>query len=80
MPQGYVKAFYPNRGFGFIRRKGEAEDLFLHIRNVYSLSADLQQDMPQAGDVVEYEVGVNKKNKKPEAVRVFIRSRKSAAA
>ena len=75
MAKGTVKFFNREKGFGFIRRDGE-EDLFLHIKNVCSLSGnDLQQDTPEIGDAVEFEIGPNSKTGRPEAKKVFIRGK-----
>jgi cold shock CspA family protein len=74
MAYGYVTYFNHSRGFGFIKCD-DGSDLFCHIRNVFSLGENLEQDMPQVGDRLEFEVGINKKNEKPEAKKVFIRHR-----
>jgi len=60
MPQGKVKWFNPDKGFGFIEQDG-GKDLFVH-------HSEVQGEDLREGETVEYEVGEGKKG--PCAVNV----------
>ena len=59
MPQGTVKWFNQQKGFGFIEQE-DGEDLFCHHTQVEGVIAD--------GDSVEFEVGEGPKG--PNAINV----------
>ena len=53
MPQGTVKWFSQEKGYGFIEQEG-GEDLFVH-------KSEIQGYTLQEGDSVEFEIGEGKK-------------------
>jgi CspA family cold shock protein len=53
MPQGKVKWFSPEKGYGFIEMDG-GEDLFVH-------KSEIQGYTLQEGESVEFEIGEGKK-------------------
>ena len=53
MPQGKVKWFSGDKGYGFIEQES-GSDLFVHANDVYGAAL-------QEGDTVEFEVGEGKK-------------------
>ncbi len=61
MPQGKVKWFSGDKGYGFIEQEG-GEDLFVHVN-------DLNGGSLQDGDSVEFEVGEGKKGPCAKNVR-----------
>lgn len=61
MPQGKVKWFNEDKGYGFIEQTDGGKDLFVH-------SSEIQGQVPTEGDTVEFEIGQGKKG--PCAVRV----------
>ena len=61
MPEGTVKWFSAEKGYGFIEREG-GDDVFVH-RN------DLSGPIPQEGDRVEFEIGEGKKGPCAKDVR-----------
>ena len=63
MQQGTV-AKKTDKGFGFIKREGEAKDLFFHSNELQNISFDELQE----GDKVTFEVGDSPKG--PNAVGV----------
>ena len=75
MPQGIVRWFDAERGFGFIDRGEEAEDLFVHASEI------LGDDGPRVlreGQVVEFEVGEG--DRRPQARRVRVTGDQAADA
>lgn len=60
---GYVKAWYGDRGFGFIRDTKTGNEYFVHYKKV----ADGVL-YPKA--LVEFSVGINKRTNKEEAYNV----------
>ena len=66
MPDGVINWWNPERGFGFIGRDGGGDDLFFHISDVHQA---LQSEIA-IGRQVEFEEGVNPRNKRPLAVNV----------
>jgi cold shock protein len=63
MPQGKVKWFDEEKGYGFITPNGGSKDIFFHKTNIENLEKRLSND-----ELVEYEVAEGKKG--PEAVTV----------
>ena len=63
MQQGTV-AKMTDKGFGFIKRDGEAKDLFFHSNELQNVSFDELRE----GDAVTFEVGDSPKG--PNAVNV----------
>ena len=53
MPEGTVKWFNPDKGFGFIEREDGEKDLFVHKSET--------QEILNEGDKVEFEIGEGKK-------------------
>jgi cold shock protein len=66
MPQGKIKMFNEDRGFGFIRPDVGDADLFFHI------SALREEDEIEVGKVVSFEVGIDPKSGKSKAVSVEV--------
>ncbi len=67
MPQGTVRWFDTDRGFGFIALEDEAEDLFVHASEI------LGQDGPKVlreGQTVEFELGEGDRGPQARRVRV----------
>ena len=62
MPQGKIKWFDPEKGYGFIEQNDGGKDLFVHHSEVGS--DDLKE-----GDSVEFEVGQGKKGPCATAVK-----------
>lgn len=54
MPEGTVKWFSAEKGYGFIEQEGGNDDVFVHKNDV--LGAGLQE-----GDRVQFEIGEGKK-------------------
>ena len=54
MNKGKVKFFNTNKGFGFITQDNKGEDLFFHV-------SELRTETANEGDQVEYEVGEGRK-------------------
>lgn len=67
MPEGTVRWFDAERGFGFINRGEEAEDLFVHASEI--VGGDPTKGLRE-GQVVEFEVGETDRG--PQARRVRI--------
>ena len=65
MPQGTVKFFNAQKGFGFISREG-AEDVFVH----YSNSEGAGYRSLEEGQTVEFEIGEGRKGDEAQNVRV----------
>ncbi len=59
-----VKKMSDTQGFGFIKREGEAKDLFFHKDKLVNISFEELQE----GDTVSFEVGDSPKG--PNAVNV----------
>jgi cold shock protein len=64
MPQGKIKMYNDDKGFGFIRPDDGGNDIFFHV------SALREGDEIEVGKVVTFEVGVDPKSGKPKAVSV----------
>jgi cold shock protein len=61
--RGEIKFFDDKRGFGFIKIAGEQKDLFVHI-------SAIENGPPFTGDMVEFDMGNNKRTGKQEAHNV----------
>ena len=59
MPNGTVKWFNPNKGFGFIEPEGGSEDVFVHISAVEAAGMSTLND----GDKVSFELETGKNGK-----------------
>ncbi|MBN2710970.1 MAG: cold-shock protein [Planctomycetes bacterium] len=66
MPNGTVKWFNDQRGYGFIIPENENTDLFVHASNIMMEGWKSLQE----GQVVEYELGTGKKGLEAKKVRV----------
>ena len=67
MPQGTVRWFDADRGFGFLALGDEAEDLFVHATEIVS---DDGTRLLREGQVVEFEVGEGDRGPQARRVRV----------
>lgn len=67
MPQGVVRWFDAERGFGFIDRGEESEDLFVHASEIVG---DDGPRVLREGQVVEFEVGEGDRGPQARRVRV----------
>lgn len=67
MPQGTVRWFDAERGFGFLSRGDEAEDLFVHASEIVG---DDGARLLREGQVVEFEVGEGDRGPQARRVRV----------
>ena len=67
MPQGTVRWFDPERGFGFLAPEDESVDLFVHVSEIV---ADGGTRLLREGQVVEYEVGEGDRGPQARRVRV----------
>lgn len=65
MPQGTVKFFNAQKGFGFISREG-AEDVFVHYSNIEGSGYRSLEE----GQTVEFEIGEGCKGDEAQNVRV----------
>ena len=65
MPQGTVKFFNAQKGFGFISREG-AEDVFVHYSNIEGSGYSSLEE----GQTVEFEIGEGRKGDEAQNVRV----------
>jgi CspA family cold shock protein len=65
MPEGTVKFFNSEKGYGFITRPGE-EDLFVHFSNIVGTG---RRDL-EVGQKVEFEIGPGRKGHEARDVRV----------
>lgn len=67
MPQGSVRWFDADRGFGFIDRGDEGEDLFVHASEIVG---DDGPKLLREGQAVEFEVGEGDRGPQARRVRV----------
>ncbi len=63
MPQGKVKWFNTDKGFGFIEQES-GDDVFVHVN-------DVPGSVLQEGDSVEFEIGEGKKGPCAKDVKVI---------
>jgi CspA family cold shock protein len=75
VPQGTVRWFDPERGFGFIDRGDEAEDLFVHASEIVG---DDGPRLLREGQAVEFDVGEGDRG--PQARRVQVTGDRAADA
>ncbi|WP_125777896.1 cold-shock protein [Antribacter gilvus] len=75
MPEGTVRWFDADRGFGFIDLGNEAEDLFVHASEIVG---DDGPKLLREGQVVEFEVGEGDRG--PQARRVRVTGDRAADA
>jgi cold shock protein len=75
VPQGIVRWFDPERGFGFIAVGDEAEDLFVHASEIVD---DDGARLLREGQVVEFQVGEGDRG--PQARRVHVTGDRAADA
>ena len=75
MPQGTVRWFDAERGFGFIALEDQADDLFVHASEVVN---DGGPGLLREGQVVEFEVGQGDRG--PQARRVRVTGDRAADA
>jgi len=66
MPEGTVKFFNSEKGFGFIALEGE-EDIFVHFSNIVGSGRRDLED----GQKVEFEIGQGRKGDEARDVRVI---------
>ena len=65
MKAGTITRWLRDRGFGFISSDGGEVAVFVHVRNVVDRGDELQP-----GQRVQFELGINSRNGKPEAREV----------
>ena len=65
MPNGTVKFFISEKGYGFIERD-DGDDLFVHYSNIEGSG----YRSLEAGQAVEFEVGEGRKGPEAQKVRV----------
>mgnify|MGYP002639806961 CR=1 FL=1 len=66
MPQGTVKWFNAEKGFGFISREG-ADDVFVHFSAIEGTGYKSLED----GQRVEFEVGPGRKGEEARDVKII---------
>jgi CspA family cold shock protein len=64
MPQGKIKMFNEEKGFGFIKPDDGSNDVFFHV------SALREGDDVTVGKAVAFEMGTDPKSGKPKAVSI----------
>ena len=64
MPQGKIKLFNDDKGYGFIQPDDGGNDIFFHV------TALREGDEINKGAAVRYEMGIDPKSGKPKAVSV----------
>jgi len=75
VPQGTVRWFDAERGFGFLARGDEAEDLFVHASEIVG---GVEPKVLREGQEVEFEVGEGDRG--PQARRVRVTGEQAAGA
>lgn len=65
---GKVKHWNANSAYGFIAEDGCSKQHFFHVRDIVTPGVD---DLPP-GQCVEFELGINKRNGKPQAISVAL--------
>ena len=73
MPQGTVRWFDAERGFGFLAPEDDSPDLFVHASEILGDATVLRE-----GQVVAFEVGENDRG--PQALRVRVTAEAAASA
>lgn len=68
MPEGTVKWFNPDKGFGFITPEGGGDDLFVHFSEIKSEGFKTLDE----GAQVEFDVGAGRDGKQ-QAVNVRVK-------
>jgi cold shock protein len=68
MPQGMVKMFKKDRGFGFIAQDGGGGDVFVHVSELEKAGISRLSE----GQKVSFDVEPDKRTGKPRAVNVRI--------
>jgi CspA family cold shock protein len=68
VPQGTVRWFDPERGFGFLAPEDGSADLFVHVSGI--LGEDGGTRLLREGQVVEYEVGEGDRGPQARQVRI----------
>jgi len=66
MPQGKIKLFNEDKGYGFIQPDDGGNDVFFHV------SALREGDEIVKGEVVRFEIGIDPKSGKSKAVSVDV--------
>jgi CspA family cold shock protein len=66
MPQGTIKTWFQDKGFGFIKPEAGGADVFFHE------SALREGDEVAPGKAVTYEVGTDKRTGKTKAIEVDV--------
>ena len=64
MPQGKIKLFNEDKGYGFIKPDDGGNDVFFHVSSLR------EGDEVVRDAVVRFEMGVDQKSGKPKAVSV----------
>jgi CspA family cold shock protein len=64
VPNGKIKMFNEDKGFGFIKPNDGSNDIFFHV------TALKEGDDVTVGKIVSFEMGVDQKSGKPKAVSV----------
>lgn len=67
MPNGYIKSWRRDRGFGFIKVEGRDSDVFVHISELRDLGRP-----PRVGDEINFEIETQE-NGKVRAINCSIR-------
>ena len=67
MQQGTVKFWREDKGYGFVANDDGSGDVFVHISKLVNGRDGLHQD-----DRVSFDVGINPKNGKTEALNVRV--------
>lgn len=69
MPQGTVKFFDNDRGFGFILPDDGGKDIFCHYRAIEGDGSKVRTLVP--GQIVSFEIGEGRKGPEAKNVRVI---------
>jgi cold shock protein len=64
-----IKFYNPEKGFGFARPDDHGQDIFVHVRQVIGGGILME------GDRIEYDIGSNPRNGKPQAVHIRVLQR-----
>lgn len=66
MPTGTVKWFNSAKGYGFITPEDGGDDVFVHISAVQYIGMSTLKE----GQWLQYEVEINRKTRKPQAINL----------